>query len=292
MLGLPENSETSREAVRQSEHTVADAHSPSINEMKQAGLPAEPVPPRARLAPTAKQEQLIIETLPLVRVIAKRIYKLVPDQVSFGEIYCAGVAGLVSSLQLFDPADEVGFRDFAKSQIWKTILEGLQNLVWTAEGLRRKGSPIEAAINDLVAELHRSPTEIEISQELQIDVDAYHLLLDELKGIEIGTHHSGRRNGSVEEDIINLANLHAGDPQLGFRRADLQQRLADAIRNLPKLERLVLNLSYYEGLDLREIGIVLDETESNVSRIHASAVLRLRSQLSNFGMARASQVDT
>jgi hypothetical protein len=82
MLGLPENSETSREAVRQSEHTVADAHSPSINEMKQAGLPAEPVPPRARLAPTAEQERLIIETLPLVRVIAKRIYKLVPDQVS------------------------------------------------------------------------------------------------------------------------------------------------------------------------------------------------------------------
>jgi RNA polymerase sigma factor FliA len=283
MLGLPENSERSSDVMRQSKHTVAGAHSPSINEKKQAGLPAEPVPPKERLAPTAEQDRLIIENLPLVRVIAKRIYKLVPDQVSFGEIYCAGVAGLVGSLQQFDPADEVGFRDFAKSQIWKTILECLQNLVWTAEGLRRKGSPIEAAINDLVAELHRAPTEIEISQELQIDVAAYHLLLDELKGIEIGTHHSGRRNGFAEDNIINLANLHVGDPQLGIRSADLQERLADAIRNLPKLERLVLNLSYYEGLNLIEIGIVLDETESNVSRIHASAVLRLRSQLSSFG---------
>jgi RNA polymerase sigma factor FliA len=283
MLGLPENIGRCREAVRQSEHTVAAAHSPSINEMKQTNLPAEPAPPRDRLARTAEQDRLIIENLPLVRVIAKRIYQLVPDQVSFGEIYCAGVAGLVGSLQQFDPADEVGFPDFAKSQIWKAILEGLQNLVWTTEGLRQKGSRIEAAIHELVAELHRSPTELEISQELQIDVDAYHLFLDELNGIEIGTHHSNRRNGAVEEDIINLANLHVGDPQLRLRSADLQERLADAIGNLPKLERLVLNLSYYEGLDLREIGIVLDETESNVSRILTSAVLRLRSQLSSFG---------
>jgi RNA polymerase sigma factor for flagellar operon FliA len=283
MLGLPEYIGRCREAVRQLEHTVAAAHSPSIHEMKPADLPAEPAPPRERLAPTAEQERLIIENLPLVRVIAKRIYKLVPEQVSFGEIYCAGVVGLVGSLQLFDPADEVGFRAFAKSQIWKTILEGLQKLVWSAEGLRQKGTPIEAAIHELVAELHRSPTEIEISQELQIDVGAYHLLLDELKGIEIGTHHSSRRDGCLEQDIINLAHLNVGDPQLGLRSADLQERLADAIRNLPKLERLVLNLSYYEGMDLREIGIVLDEPESNVSRIHASAVLRLRSQLSSFG---------
>jgi RNA polymerase sigma factor FliA len=283
MLGLPENSKESHEAVSQPEHTVAPQHPPRIYEMKQAGLAAEPPPRREPLGPTAEQERLIIENLPLVRVIAKRIYKLVPDQVSFGEIYCAGVAGLVGSLEQFDPTDEVGFRDFAKCQIWKTILEGLQNLVWTAEGLRRKGSPIEAAIHELAAELHRSPTELEISQELQIDINAYHLLLDELRGIEIGTHHSYRRPDFVEADIVNLANLHAGDPQLGFRIADLQQRLADAIRNLPKLERLVLNLSYYEGLNLREIGIVMDEPESNVSRIHASAVLRLRSQLSSFG---------
>jgi RNA polymerase sigma factor FliA len=283
MLGLPKDIGRCHEAVRQLEHSDAAAHAPNIHELKQTGLPAEPAPARERLAITAEHERLLVKNLPLVRVIAKRIYKLVPDQVSFGEIYCAGVLGLVGSLQLFDPADEVGFRAFAESQIWKTILDGLQNMVWTAEALRQKGSPIEAAIHELVAELHRSPTESEISQELQIDVDAYHLLLDELKGIEIGTHHSSRRNGSVEEDIINLANLHAGDPQLGLRSADLQERLADAIRNLPKLERLVLNLSYYEGLDLRQIGIVMDEPESNVSRIYASAVLRLRSQLSSFG---------
>jgi hypothetical protein len=66
-----------------------------------------------------------------------------PDQVSFGEISCAGVAGLVGSLEQFDPTDEVGFRDFAKSQIWKTILEGLQNLVWTAEDCAERGAPLK-----------------------------------------------------------------------------------------------------------------------------------------------------
>jgi hypothetical protein len=112
MLGLPENSKGSHEAVSQPEHTVAPQHPPRIYEMKQAGLVAEPPPRMEPLRPSGEQERLIVENLPLVRVIAKRIYKLVPDQVSFEEIYCAGVAGLVGSLEQFDPTDEVMRSDF------------------------------------------------------------------------------------------------------------------------------------------------------------------------------------
>jgi RNA polymerase sigma factor FliA len=129
----------------------------------------------------------------------------------------------------------------------------------------------------LRAGLDRAPTELEISHELHIDVAAYRRLLSELDGIEIGTLHSQRLKGSAEEDIVDLGNWPEGGSRLRLQRADLQERLTDAIRNLPERERLVLNLSYNEDLTLKEVALVLDELEPRVSQIHASAILYLRS---------------
>jgi RNA polymerase sigma factor for flagellar operon FliA len=131
--------------------------------------------------------------------------------------------------------------------------------------------------------LDRSPTEVEISHELHIDLAAYRGLLGELDGIEIGTLHSQRLKDSVEEDLIDLGSWPEGGSRLRAQHADLKERLTDAIRNLPERERLALNLSYHEGLTLKEIGFVLDELEPRVSQIHASAILHLRSELSDFG---------
>ena len=133
------------------------------------------------------------------------------------------------------------------------------------------------------AELDRAPTELEISHELHIDVATYHHLLDDLEGIEIGTQHSQRLKGSGEEDVVKLGNWPEAGTRLRLQRADLKERLADAIRNLPERERLVLNLSYHEDLTLKEVTLVLDELEPRVSQIHASAILHLRSELSDWG---------
>jgi RNA polymerase sigma factor FliA len=102
-----------------------------------------------------------------------------------------------------------------------------------------------------------------------------------LNGIEIGTLHSRRRKDSAQEDIVDLGSWPEGGSRLRAQHADLQKRLTAAIKNLPERERLVLNLSYYEDLTLREIGFVLDEPEPHVSQIHASAILYLRSELAD-----------
>jgi RNA polymerase sigma factor for flagellar operon FliA len=112
---------------------------------------------------------------------------------------------------------------------------------------------------------------------------AYRLLLGELDDIEIGTLHSSRLKGSGEEDLKDLGNWPEGGARIRLQRADLKERLTDAIRNLPERERLVLNLCFYEELTLTEIALVLDEPEARVSQIHASAILHLRSQLSDWG---------
>ena len=242
-----------------------------------------PPPQGTRDSLELADEHLVIENLPAVRVAARRIFRLLPDHVSFARIYSAGVMGLVGALEEFHASNLVRFADFAKPKILDAILDSLPNLVWEAEEQRQKGKFIEAAIHELRAELDRAPTEVEISHELHIDVATYHHLLDDLEGIEIGTQHSQRLKGSGEEDVVNLGSWPEGGTRLRLQRADLKERLADAIRNLPERDRLVLNLSYYEELTLNEIALVLDEPEPRVSRIHASAILHLRSELSNWG---------
>ena len=250
-----------------------------------APIDTGPRPPpqetKHRLEP--EDEHLVIENLPAVRVAARRIYRLLPDHVSFARIYSAGVMGLVGALEEFHPSHFVRFADFAKLKIRDAILDRLPVLVWEAEEQRRKGNPIEAAIHDLRAELDRSPTEVEISHELHIDLAAYRGLLGELDDIEIGTLHSQRLKGSSEEDLIDLGSWFEGGSRLRAQLADLKERLTDAIRNLPERERLVLNFSFYEELTLKEIALVLDEPEPRVLQIHASAILYLRSELSDFG---------
>jgi RNA polymerase sigma factor for flagellar operon FliA len=242
-----------------------------------------PPPQGTRHSLDLEHERLVIENLPAVRVAARRIYRLLPDHVSFARIYSAGVMGLISALEEFHPSNVVRFADFAKLKIRDAILDSLPNLVWETEEQRQKGKVIEAAIHELRAELDRAPTELEISHELHIDVATYHHLLDDLEGIEIGTEHSQRLKGSGEEDVVNLGGWPEGGTRFRLQRSDLKERLADAIRNLPERERLVLNLSYYEELALKEIALVLDEPEPRVSRFHASAILHLRSELSDWG---------
>jgi RNA polymerase sigma factor for flagellar operon FliA len=193
------------------------------------------------------------------------------------------VIGLVGALDEFRASDLVWFADFAKLIIREAILDSLPNLVWEAEEQRRKRKSIEAAIHELRAELDRSPTEVEISHELHIDLAAYRRLLGESNGTEIGNLHSHSLKRSAEEDIVDLGSWPEAGTRIRLQRADLQERLTDEIRNLPERERLVMNLSYHEELTLKQIGIVLDEPEPRVSQIHASAILYLRSQLSDWG---------
>jgi RNA polymerase sigma factor FliA len=242
-----------------------------------------PLPQETRGNLEPEDEHLVIENLPEVRVAARRIFRLLPDHVAFARIYSTGVMGLVGALEEFHASNPVRFADFAKLKIRDAILDSLPNLVWEAEEQRRKGKVIEAAIHELRAELDRAPTEREISHELHIDVATYHHLLDDLEGIEIGTQHSRRLKGSGEEDVVNLGSRPEGGTRLHLQRADLKERPADAIRNLPERERLVLNLSSYEEMTFNEIALVLDEPELRVSRIHASAILHLRSELSDWG---------
>jgi RNA polymerase sigma factor FliA len=151
--------------------------------------------------------------------------------------------------------------------------------------LRRKGRAVEEAIRALTARIGRAPGEAEVAAEMELSLDDYQQLLGDLKGLEIGTLHIEHNENSGEEELAYVPSRPEDDPLFQCLRGELEERLADAIANLPDRERLVMTLYYYEEMTMREIGLALGVVESRVSQVHASAVVHLRAALRDLAAA-------
>jgi RNA polymerase sigma factor for flagellar operon FliA len=122
---------------------------------------------------------------------------------------------------------------------------------------------------------------------MDLSLDEYQQLLGDLKGLEIGTLHMERNEDSGEEELAYVAGDPEEDPLFRCLRGELQDRLTEAIQNLPDRERLVMTLYYFEEMTMREIGLALGVVESRVSQVHASAVARLRAALKDLAVKGA-----
>jgi len=138
---------------------------------------------------------------------------------------------------------------------------------------------VEEAIRVITARLGHAPNEAEVAQEMALELEEYQQLLGDLKGLEIGTLHMERNEDSGEEELAYVPGRPDEDPLFRCLRGELEERLAEAIQNLPDRERLVMSLYYYEEMTMREIGLALGVVESRVSQVHASAVVHLRGAL-------------
>lgn len=230
---------------------------------------------------TAEEERVLLEHLPIVRFLARRIHERLPQHVDIDDLFSAGVVGLMDAFAKFDPAKKVQFRSYAQFRIRGAILDSLRTLDWSPRELRRKGRAVEEAIRTLTSCLGRAPTENEVAAELGSTLDAYQQLLGDLKGLEIGTLHLERNEDSGEEELAYIPGRPEEDPLFRCLRGEMEERLTGAIQDLPERERLVMTLYYYEEMTMREIGMALGVVESRVSQIHASAVLHLRSALAD-----------
>ncbi len=228
---------------------------------------------------SGEQERVLLEHLPIVRFLARRIHERLPQHVDIEDLVSAGVVGLMDAFSKFDPDKKVQFRSYAQFRIRGAILDSLRTLDWSPRELRRKGRAVEEAIRVLTARAGHAPGEAEVAAEMGIALEEYQQLLGDLKGLEIGTLHMERNEDSGEEELAYVPGRPEEDPLFRCLRGELEERLAEAIANLPDRERLVMTLYYYEEMTMREIGLALGVVESRVSQVHASAVVHLRSAL-------------
>src|ERR1035437_5160509 len=225
------------------------------------------------------RDQLLLEHLPTVRYLARRIHERLPQHVELDDLISAGVVGLIDAFSKFDHTKQVQFKSYAQFRIRGAILDSLRTLDWSPRELRRKGRAVEEAIRVLTARMGHAPDEAEVAVQMGLELGAYQQLLGDLKGLEIGTLHLERNEDSGEEELAYIPSRPEDDPLFCCLRGELVERLADARQNLPDRERLVMSLYYSEEMTMHKIGLALGVVESRVSQVHASAVVHLRSAL-------------
>lgn len=229
----------------------------------------------------SEREALLVEHLPTVRFLARRIHERLPQHVDLDDLISAGVIGLIDAFSKFDHGKKVQFKSYAQFRIRGAILDSLRTLDWSPRELRRKGRAVEEAIRTSTQRLGRAPTEPEIAQQMDLSLTEFQTLLGDLKGLEIGSLNMERTEDSGDDELSYLPGAPEDDPLFRCLKGEMKQRLTDAIEDLPEKERMVLTLYYYEELTMKEIGLTLGVVESRVSQIHSAAVVRLRAALAS-----------
>ena len=228
----------------------------------------------------AERERVLMEQLPQVRYIARRIHERLPRHVPFEDLVHAGVLGLIDALSKFDLSKHVQFSSYAKFRIRGAILDSLRELDWSPRELRRKGRLVDSTYCQLSGKLGRAPNESEIAHEMGIKLGELQSLLAELDGLELGSLRVESRRDGKEEDLTDYVPSRPEEtPFFQCLRSEMKHLLEKAIAELPEKEQRVLALYYYEELTMKEVGAVLGVGESRVSQIHSVAVARLRATL-------------
>ncbi len=224
------------------------------------------------------RERLILEHLPQVRLLARRIQERLPKNIALEDLVSPGVIGLISAIDHFDPRRKVKLKTYAEYKIRGAILDSLRGLDWAPRQKRRRTKQIEAAIGAAEQRLQRAPGEEEIAQQLGIPLEKYHQWLVEICGLTIGSLEGAPRERG--RDLLQLVPDAAEKlPSQVIERSELERLLAERIDQIPKLERTILSLYYREELTLREIAEIVKLHESRISQLKSQAILRLRAAL-------------
>jgi len=226
----------------------------------------------------SERERLILEHLPQVRLIARRIQERLPDNISLEDLISTGVLGLISAIDNFDASHNVKLKTYAEYKIRGAILDSLRGLDWAPRQKRRRSKQIEAAIAAAEQQLQRTPTEDEIAAGLGITIDEYHEWLVEIRGLNVASlEYSGGEQG---KDLLHyIPDESENLPSTILERSELERLLAEHIGGIPSMEQTVLSLYYHEEMTLREIAEIVHLHESRIYQLKSQAILRLRARL-------------
>jgi RNA polymerase sigma factor for flagellar operon FliA len=229
---------------------------------------------------SADEEHLLLEQLPQVRYIARRIHDRLPSHIQLDDLVQAGILGLIEALHKYDPSKNVELKTYAKHRIQGAILDSLRDLDWSPRPLRKKARQLEQAHQRLRARLGRPATEPELAEELGVELGDLQRLLGDLRGLDLGSLQDEFTESGQERGTL-AAKPEGTDPEPFSRclQGELRNLLTRAVGELAPRERQVLSLYYFEELTMKEVGAVLGVGEARVSQIHSAALVRLRARM-------------
>ena len=237
----------------------------------------------------SSQDEMILQYAPFIKYIAHRLAMRLPSHVLVEDLISAGVIGLMDAFTKFDPLKKVEFKTYAEFRIRGAMLDELRGLDWVPRSIRQKANQIEKSVQQLEKTKGRPAEDEEIAEALEISLDEYYQRINEINGMPLLDQEMLREKAGKlsDEEILNLLfDEEENGPFHVLSYKEMKNVLAEAIDDLPSNEKLVISLYYYDELTLKEIGEVLDLTESRICQIHTKAILRLRAKLKR-GMEEA-----
>lgn len=237
---------------------------------------------RCTVDPKVK-DQIIVEYAPLVKFIAQKIASRLPSNIELDDLISCGVIGLMDAISKFDPSRDNKFKTYAEFRIRGAILDELRSQDWVPRSVREKSKTLERAYAKLEREFGRPATDDEMCVELECSLDEFHDMVNAAKSVSLLNIDDSALFSKGDKKLMMglLEHRRSSNPFAAVNFKGAQDIIKDGIKALPEKQRLVLSLYYYEDLNLKEIGQVLDVTESRVSQLHTQAILKLKAKLKN-----------
>ncbi len=227
------------------------------------------------------KEQIILQYANLVKFVAGRTMISLPPSVEVNDLESAGIMGLIDAIDRFDPKYGVKFESYAIPKIKGSMLDELRKLDWVPRSIRSKSRELEKVINEIENEKGGPATDEEIAKRLNVSIEDYFNLLKEVNTVSLMSLDSVIYNeeGGKGELHEVIEGKDEEEPDEALNREELKEMIIQSIDDLPETERLVIALYYHEELTLKEIGQVVQLSESRISQIHTKTILSLRGKL-------------
>ncbi|MBX9653809.1 FliA/WhiG family RNA polymerase sigma factor [bacterium] len=228
---------------------------------------------------TELRNRLLENFLPLVKYNAERIWARLPEGVDLDDLISAGVFGLMDAIDAFDTERGVKFETYCVPRIRGAMLDELRGMDWVPRLVRSRASKIEATRKQLEVALGRQPTPNEMAERMGISQEEYDKLAADANAVGLVSLNKKWYETDGYKDVREIDILEdkkGEDPTVRMQKKDLMRLVT---KGLNRNERLIIILYYYEELTMKEIGLTLDLSESRVSQMHSSIILRLRSYL-------------
>ena len=227
------------------------------------------------------RDKLLEYYVPLVKSVAGRMKIGLPKYMEFDELVSSGFVGLVDAVEKFSLEKEVKFETYATTRIRGSIIDSLRVQDWVPRSIRKKARDMAKTVKQLQAELGRTPSDFDICQKLDISISELNSIYSEISGTSLL---------SLEQIVIEdddgftllkdvIEDDKQNDPLKVNIKYDIREIIANLIDELKDKEKLVLTLYYYEELTLKEIGQILDVTESRICQIHSKVITLLRGKI-------------
>lgn len=228
----------------------------------------------ANCGPPVSEDELVEQYAPLVKRLAHHLAARLPESVQMDDLIQAGMIGLLEAARRYRPEGGARFETYATTRIRGAMVDALRPSDWTPRSVNRRAREMTNAVRQVENRLGRAATDAEIMAEMGLDTQTYHQLVQDITTSRVLSLDEVTDDGQPASQPVTSET-----PEHETAREDMQRRIARAIHCLPEREQQILALYYDEELNLREIGQVLDVSESRVSQIHGRALVRLRSRV-------------